>query len=100
MAALTLENLPDDLMVQIQQLAIQNNQPLNEQVISLLKQALQKPQLPLKFLISPETDHTWEERRQAVPQLQAEIDRRLEQRFAAKGEWFDSTDLLREDRDR
>lgn len=98
MAALTLENLPDDLMAQIQQLALQSNQPLNEQVISLLKQALQKPQPPLKFLISPETDHNWEERRQAVPRLQAEIDRRLEQRSAANVEWFDSTDLLREDR--
>lgn len=98
MAAITLENLPDDLVAQIQQLALQNNQPLNEQIISLLKQALQKPQPPLKFLISPETDLSWEERRQAVPQLQAEIDRRLKQRFAAKVEWLDSTDLLREDR--
>jgi plasmid stability protein len=53
MATLTIDNLPDDLMAQLQQLATQNNQPLNEQVISLLKQALQKPQPPLKFLISP-----------------------------------------------
>ncbi len=100
MATLTIDNLPDDLMAEIQQLATQNNQPLNEQVISLLKQALQKPQPPLKFLISPETDPTWEERRKAVPKLQAEIDQRLEQRRAANVEWLDSTALLREDRDR
>ena len=100
MATLTLENLPDDLVAQIKQLATQNNQPLNEQVISLLIQALQKPQPPLNFLISPETDLTWEERRKAVPKLQAEIDQRLEQRRAANVEWPDSTALLREDRDR
>ena len=99
MATLTLENLPDDLMAQIRQLATQNNQPLDEQVISLLRQALQKKQ-PLKFLIFPETEPTWEERRKAVPKLQAEIDQRLEKRRAAHLEWPDSTALLREDRDR
>ncbi|XWK85677.1 MAG: hypothetical protein U7127_15765 [Phormidium sp.] len=100
MATLTIENLPDDLMAQLQQLASQNNQTINEQIINLLKQAVQKPQPPLKFLISPETDPTWEERRKAVPKLQAEIDQRLEQRRAANVEWLDSTALIREDRDR
>ncbi len=99
MATLTLENLPDDLMAQIQQLATQNNQPLNEQVISLLKQALQKPQPPLKFLISPENDPTWEERRKAVPQLLADIDKRRRLNPADFG-LPDSTELLREDRER
>lgn len=100
MATLSIENLPDDLMAQLQQLASQNNQTINEQIINLLKQAVQKPQPPLKFLISPETDPTWEERRKAVPKLQAEIDQRLEQRRAANVEWLDSTALLRDDRDR
>ncbi|MBD2042634.1 Arc family DNA-binding protein [Microcoleus sp. FACHB-672] len=102
MAILTIDNLPDDLLEQIQKLANQNHQPINEQVINLLKQALQKPQPPLKFLISPETDPTWEERRKATPQLLAEIEQRLEQRRVdnANVEWPDSTALLREDRDR
>ncbi|MEW5858023.1 MAG: Arc family DNA-binding protein [Cyanobacteriota bacterium] len=102
MAILTIDNLPDDLLEQIQKLANQNHQPINEQVINLLKQALQKPQPPLKFLISPETDPTWEERCKATPQLLAEIEQRLEQRRVdnANVEWPDSTALLREDRDR
>lgn len=99
MATLTIDNLPDDLMAQLQQLATQNNQPLNEQVISLLKQALQQPQPPLKFLISPETDPTWEERRKAVPQLLADIDKRRRLNPADFG-LPDSTELLREDRER
>ncbi|MBE9224202.1 hypothetical protein IQ264_01780 [Phormidium sp. LEGE 05292] len=86
MATFTIENLPDDLIAQLQQLASQNNQTINEQIINLLKQAVQKPQPPLKFLISPETDPTWEERRKAVPKLQAEIDQRLEQRRASNVE--------------
>ncbi|MBW4681104.1 MAG: Arc family DNA-binding protein [Microcoleus vaginatus WJT46-NPBG5] len=102
MAILTIDNLPDELMEQIQQLANQNHQPINEQVINLLIQALQKPQPPLKFLISPETDPTWEERCKATPQILAEIEQRREQRHAdnANVEWLDSTALLREDRDR
>ncbi|MBD1935864.1 Arc family DNA-binding protein [Microcoleus sp. FACHB-68] len=102
MAILTIDNLPDDLLEQIQKLANQNHQPINEQVINLLKQALQKPQPPLKFLVSPETDPTWEERCKATPQLLAEIEQRLEQRRVdnANVEWPDSTALLREDRDR
>ena len=98
MATLTIDNLPDDLMAQIQQLANQNNQPLNEQVISLLKQALQKPQPPLKFLISPETDPTWEERRKATPQILADIERRRKE-LPSDIKWLDSTALIREDRD-
>ena len=99
MTTLILENLPDELMEQIQQLARQQNQSINDQAICLLKQALQKTQTPLKFIISPETDPTWEERRKAVPQLQAQIDerRRLNPRDYGLP---DSTDLIREDRER
>ena len=100
MSTLTLDNLPDDLIAQLQKLASQNNQTINEQIINLLKQAIQKSEPPLNFLISPETDPTWEERRKAVPQLQLEINQRLEKRCAANIEWPDSTALLREDRDR
>ncbi|OKH36389.1 hypothetical protein NIES2119_17235 [[Phormidium ambiguum] IAM M-71] len=98
MAKLTIENLPDDLMVQLQQLASQNNQTINEQIINLLKQAVQKPQPPLKFFISPETDPTWEERRKAVPQILSDIEQRRKE-LPSDIEWLDSTALIREDRD-
>ncbi|MFM6516310.1 MAG: FitA-like ribbon-helix-helix domain-containing protein, partial [Microcystis panniformis] len=74
MATIILENLPDNLVEQLQKLAQQNDQSVNEQIISILQQAVEKPQTPLKFLISPATDPTREERRKAVPQLQAQID--------------------------
>lgn len=99
MATLTIENLPDDLMAQLQQLASQNNQTINEQIINLLKEAIQKPQPPLKFLISPETDPTWEERRKAVPQLLANLDKRRRLNPTDFG-LPDSTELIREDRER
>ncbi|MFM8300903.1 MAG: FitA-like ribbon-helix-helix domain-containing protein [Microcystis aeruginosa] len=98
MTTLILENLPNELIEQIKQLAQQHNQSVNEQVISILKQALQKPQTPLKFLISPETDPTWEERRKATPEILAEIEQRRQQRQTAI-QWLDSTALIREDRD-
>lgn len=99
MATLILENLPDELVEQIEKLAQQHHQSINEQVIDILKKALQEPQKPLKFLISPETDPTWEERRKAVPQLQAQIDQR--RRLNPQDYNLpDSTDLLREDRER
>ena len=60
MATLTIENLPDDLIAQVQQLASQNNQTINEQIINLLKEAIQKPQPPLKFFSSPAIDPSWE----------------------------------------
>lgn len=100
MAKLNIENLPDDLIQQLKILAHQNHQTLNEQVINLLKQAIHKPQPPLKFLISPETDNTWEERRQAIPDVLAKIQARLEQRQKLSVQGLDSTMLLREDRNR
>lgn len=98
MATLSIENLPDELMRQIQELATQHNQTINEQVISLLNEALQKPKTSLKFLISPEADPTWEERRKAVPKVLAEIERRRKE-LPTDIEWLDSTALIREDRD-
>lgn len=99
MATLNLENLPDPLYTQIQQLAIAHNCSINHQVIALLKQALETPQPSIKFTISPETDSTWEQRCKAVPKLLDKIRQRREQRVTDI-EWLDSTVLLREDRDR
>ncbi len=99
MAALNIDNLPDELLTQIEKLATENNCSVKEQAIALLKQSLNKPQEKLKFLISPETDPTWEERRKAVPQLQAEIDRHRRVNPADFG-LPDSTELIREDRER
>lgn len=99
MNKLILENIPDELIEQIQQLAKQQNKSINDQVISILKQAVKKPQTLLKFLISPETDPTWEERRKATPKILAEIRQRRKQR-RTDIEWLDSTALIREDRER
>ena len=99
MATLILENLPDELIEKIQQLAQQHNQSVNEQVIFILEQAVKKPQTPLKFLISPETDPTWEERRKATPKILAEIRSRPRVNPTNFG-LPDSTELIREDRDR
>ena len=99
MATLNIDNLPDELLTEIEQLAQENNCSVKEQAIALLKQSLNKPQAELKFLISPETDPTWEKRRKAVPQLQAEIDRFPRVNPADFG-LPDSTELIREDRER
>jgi antitoxin FitA len=99
MASIHIDNVPDELMPLIQNLATQNNQTLEEQVIELLKQALQKPPKLLKFLISPETDSTWEERRKAVPKILEEIRTRRRVNPTDFG-LPDSTDLIRQDRER
>ncbi|MFM6326858.1 MAG: FitA-like ribbon-helix-helix domain-containing protein [Microcystis panniformis] len=99
MATIILENLPDNLVEQIQKLAQQNDQSVNEQIISILQQAVEKPQTPLKFLISPEIDPTWEERRKATPKILAEIRSRRRVNPADFG-LPDSRELIREDRDR
>ncbi len=58
MANLTINNLPDELMAKTQQLANQNNRSLSQQVIVILKEVLQEG--GATFLISPDTDPTWE----------------------------------------
>lgn len=99
MATLNIDNLPEELLTQIQQLAKENNRTVTEQAIALLQQSIDKPKDKLNFLISPETDPTWEARQKAVPQLQAEIDRHRRVNPADFG-LPDSTELIREDRDR
>ena len=96
MTNLILKNIPDKL---IEQIAQQNEQSVNEQIISILKQAVQQPQTPLKFLISPETDSTQEERRKATPKILAEIRSRRRVNPTDFG-LLDSTELIREDRER
>ena len=98
MTTLNLENIPDDVMTQIEQLAQQNHQPLDQQIILLLKHALQRQKPPPKATISPETDPTWQKRQQAVPQILAEITQRRNQRQITDHS-LDSTTLIREDRE-
>lgn len=44
MASLLIQNLPDDLLAQIQQLAEQHNQSIDSQIILLLSSAIQSKQ--------------------------------------------------------
>lgn len=99
MATIIIENVPDELMEQIQVLAQQNTQSVNDKLISILKQAVEKPRTPVKFLISPEIDRTWENRCKSVPQLQVQIDRSPRVNPQDYG-LPDSTKLIREDRER
>lgn len=99
MTNLILENIPDELIEQIKQLAQQQDLSVNEQIISILKQVLQKHQSTLKFVISPETDPSWEERRKATPKILAEIRHRRRVNPIEFG-LPDSTQLIRADRDR
>lgn len=98
MAKIAIANLPDNLMAEIELLATQNHQTVNEQIIALLKEGVNSQKPPLKFLVSPETDPTWEERRKAVPKLLAELDSRRRLNPSDYG-LPDSTELIREDRD-
>ena len=99
MATLILENLPDGLIEKIEQLAQKNNQSINEKVVFILKQALQEPETPIKSIVSPESDSSWEERRKAAPKILAEI-RSCPRVNPADFGLPDSTELIREDRDR
>lgn len=99
MVTLKIDNLPEDLIVQLEQLARSNERTLDEQVVAILKGAVERSQFNLKFLISPKTDPTWLQRRKAVPQVLAEIEQRRRAR-ETDVQWLDSTALLREDRDR
>lgn len=88
MATLYVRNLPDDLYQRLQELAKVENRSINAQVITLLQQAL-----------SPQTQETEDQRRKNVPKLLEEIRRRRES-LPTDFEWLDSTELIREDRDR
>ncbi len=99
MATLVLDNLPPELLSQIELLAQQNHCSVPQQVIALLQQSLPQPSPSLKFLISPDTDPTWQERRQAVPLTLKNI--RSRRRVNPQAYHLpDSTQLIREDRQR
>lgn len=99
MATIAIDNFPDHLMAEIERLATENHQTINEQIIAILQEGIKSQKPPLKFLVSPETDPTWEERRKAVPKLLAELDSRRRLNPSDYG-LLDSTELIREDRQR
>ena len=99
MATLVLDNLPPELLSQIELLAQQNHCSVPQQAIALLQQSLPPSSPPLEFLISPDTDPKWTERRQAVPLTLKNI--RSRRRVNPHDYHLpDSTQLLREDRER
>lgn len=88
MTNLQIQNLPDSIYNQIQSLAKQQNRTLDEEVISLLTQALttvnQEPPPASPPLISEI--------------LQASVHHR--QQLPTQQSWLDSTALICEDRER
>ena len=97
MTDLTIHDIPDDLMAKIQKLAKNNNRTLSEQVIVALEIILREG--GPKYIISPDTDPSWEDRRKMVPELIARLER-IHEELPKDVEWPDSVQLLREDRDR
>lgn len=85
MTNLTIQDIPDELMVKIQQRAKQENQSFNQQIINLLNQAIVQTE------------------KQENNQLVTEIIDRIEARRQKRQidiQWLDSTELLRSDRER
>ncbi|MBG1270659.1 Arc family DNA-binding protein [Nostoc sp. WHI] len=89
MATLYVRNLPDDLYAKLQELAVSQHRSINAQVITLLEQAL-----------TTETQQTEEQRRQNVPKLLEESNRDRRRLNPADFGLPDSTELIREDRNR
>ncbi|MEH2183034.1 hypothetical protein [Nostoc sp.] len=87
MATLHTLNIPDELYQQLQELAKAENNSIDTQVITILQNALQV-----------KTHPTEEERRKNVPKLLEEISRR--RLNPADFGLPNSTELIREDRDR
>ncbi|MEH2364626.1 FitA-like ribbon-helix-helix domain-containing protein [Nostoc sp.] len=83
-------NIPDELYEQLQELAKAENRSVDAQVITILQNALQKRKTQL----------TEDERRKNVPKLLEEISRRRRRLNPADFGLPDSTELIREDRDR
>ena len=88
MATIHALNIPDELYEQLQHLAKAENNSIDAQVITILQNALQA-----------KTQPTEEERRKNVPKLLEEISRRRRVNPTDFG-LPDSTELIREDRDR
>ena len=88
MATLSVRNLPDDLYAKLQELAASQHRSINAQVITLLEQVL-----------TTQAEETEEQKRQNVVKLLEESRNR---RRVNPGDFGlpDSTELIREDRDR
>jgi len=88
MATLNALNIPDELYVQLQELAKAENSSVDAQVITILQKALQAKTQPAE-----------DERYKNVPKLLEESRLRRE-KLPKDVEWPDSTAMIREDRDR
>ena len=99
MATLILDNLPDELLAQINKIAQQKNNSIHKQTIDLLKIALETTEKPVKIMVSPDTDRTWEERRKNTAKVLQDI-RNSHRVNPDDFGLIDSTELIREDRDR
>ncbi|MBW4423812.1 MAG: Arc family DNA-binding protein [Nostoc desertorum CM1-VF14] len=88
MATLYVRNLPDDLYAKLQELAASEHRSINAQVITLLEQALKT-----------EAQQIEDQKRQSVLKVLEESRQRRRVNPADFG-LPDSTQLIREDRDR
>lgn len=88
MAILHNLEIPDDLYEYLQKLAKADNSSINTQIKTILQQAL-----------SVQIQQAQEQRRQNILNLLEESRRRRESR-RTDVEWLDSTELIREDRNR
>ncbi|MBD2435137.1 MULTISPECIES: hypothetical protein [Fischerella] len=84
----TMLDLPDDLYTGLEQLAKAKNTSINDQIITILKKGL-----------ATELQQTEEQRRQNVPKLLEELRKRHRVNPSDFG-LPDSTELIREDRNR
>jgi hypothetical protein len=85
---LNVITLPDQLYQQLQKLAESENDSIESQVVTLLQKALQEKQ-----------QQTETQRRQNVLKV-LEESRLLREQLPNDIEWPDSTEMIREDRDR
>ena len=88
MATINLENIPDELYAKLHALAATHNRPIDVQAIALLENAL-----------ATQTPEPQRETTKSAKEILADINRRREQ-LPTDVEWPDSTELIREDRDR
>lgn len=88
MATLKLENLPPELLSQIELLAQQNHCTVDQQAISLLENALKT-----------NSSQTRIEKNKSVTDI-LEESRCQREKLSTDTQWLDSTLLLRQDRDR
>ena len=81
-------NIPDELYAKLEQLAATENRCIDDQIVALLESSLQS-----------KASHPQSEPSKSVKEILTEIRQRRERRPIVTGE-FNSTALIREDRDR